>query len=133
MKQDWNAGQTTPGFMAQQGQWNNNQMQSSDGWGTPMNQAQMQQQSFMAMQQQQQQPQMMMVQVAVPQMPQPQMQQSMQAPLVQSQQMASGDTTPTNFDRCMAVCLPQGQTTADNDLMTLQLRAAAELTERYED
>lgn len=95
-----------------------------------------------------QQPQMMMVQVSVPT---PQVQQSMQmmpvpcnhgvqtaqSPQVQQLQMSvpmmSGENSPADFNRCMAICMPQAaQFPCDKDLMAAQLKAAADC-QRYED
>jgi len=96
------------------------------------------------MPQQVQTAQMQMPQMQMPQMEMPQMQMpQMQMPQMQMQQMqqmemptptASGDSTPADVDRCMAIINPQaGQFPYDKDLVALQLRAAAECQQCYED
>lgn len=46
----------------------------------------------------------------------------------------SGASTPSDIDRCMAIVMPTAsQLVCDRDLMALQLKAAAELQQCYED
>jgi hypothetical protein len=97
---------------------------SDIGWQLPM-QAPMQQPTPMPMH--------MMPQVGMdlPQMQMPQM------PIVHSQMpplVANGDGSPTEIDRCMAIVMPgTTEQSCDKDLVALQLRAAAELQQCYED
>jgi len=151
MKQEWSGLQASSGpaqgFLPQQldchsaammqysttgdGQqiWNGiGQMQSNGGWCSPMNQPQMQsQQPYM--------PQQMMSQSMPQQMP-PQ--------VFQDQvQMMQGGASPhlaqmvapqmqAHLDSCMANAMPQaGQ--QDQEFMALQLKAAAELQQCYQD
>lgn len=140
------------------------QMHSNGGWGVPVSQPQMSMQCMYTQQvspleqqgmQSQQHEQMVMYQmpeqVQTAQMPMPQMQMpQMEMPQLQTPQMpmtqmqmpqmemttptASGDSTPADFDRCMAIINPQaGQFPYDKDLVALQLRAAAECQQCYED
>jgi len=47
---------------------------------------------------------------------------------------ASGDSTPTDIDRCMAIVMPQAsQFPCDNHFMAAQLQAAADCQQCYED
>lgn len=68
-----------------------------------------------------------------PQMGMPQMQvQQMQVSQAQMQFTQSGDTTPTELDRCMAIVMPDTAQHRDRDMMVAQLRAAADC-QCYED
>jgi hypothetical protein len=62
------------------------------------------------------------------QMQQPQMQfPQMQVPEVRVHNGAPGDSTPTEWDKCMAIVMPQtAQFPCDKDLLVAQLRAAAD-------
>jgi hypothetical protein len=52
--------------------------------------------------------------------------------MAQTQLTPVGDSTPTEFDRCMAIVMPDmSQLPCDKDVMAAQLRAAADC--RYED
>lgn len=73
----------------------------------------------------QMQPQPAQVQAQVPMFEMPMCQ--MQVP----PQAQSCESTPTDFDRCMAICMPQ-TAQFDKDLMAAQLKAAADC-QRYED
>jgi len=114
--------------------WNGTgQMQSNDGWCSPMNQPQMQsQQPFVAqqmmsqsMQVPQQMPQQMMLQVP---MPQDQVQQH-------AQMMPTAQSGESNqMAQMMAIVMPQaGQFPCDRELMAAQLQAAAADCQCYED
>jgi len=98
--------------------------------------------------QQLQLPQMQGTQLEWPQTPMSQMQtgtptmsaQGNLTPMSQMQtatptmSMMSGESTPSEMDRCMAIVMPQTQQfQCDKDLMALQLKAAAELQQCYED
>lgn len=116
-------------------------MQSNEGWNFNMNQSQVPQQ-------QQQQPYMqhapqLQQQGVINPMQMMQMAQ-MQAQQLQLPQMAmsqgqdhtptaSGASTPVDFDRCVAMFMPQvGQFGCDKDMMAAQLQAAADC-QCYED
>jgi hypothetical protein len=91
-------------------------------------QSQFQQMAPMAMDEQS----MQMLQMQSPQMQLPQLPQ-MELPQTPMSQM-SGESTPCDIDRCMAIVMPQdSQSQCDRDFMALQLKAAAELQQCYED
>lgn len=126
------------------------QMPGSEMWGVQMDQGQFQHQMP---QFQEQMPQMPMSQTPMPmheqtlqmmqmqQMQLPQMQApQMEPPQVHLSQvqsttpmsMVSGDSTPSDIDGYMAFLMPQAAG-EDKEFMALQLKAAAELNQCYED
>jgi len=81
-----------------------------------------------AMPQSQMSPMLPDMAMQTPQMPQMQMAQMQMAP-----SPVSSSATPTDVDRCMAFVLGDSQLSEDKDLVALQLKAAAELQQCYED
>jgi len=70
------------------------------------------------------------LQVSQMQMPQMELTQS---PMAQMQMPVSGDSTPTDINRCMSIVMPQSaQYPCYNDLVAAQLKAAA-ADQCYED
>jgi len=120
--------------------WNGTgQMQSNDGWCSPMNQPHMNQLQMQS--QQPYVPQQMMSQSMPPQMP-PQVfqdQAQQQAQLMQGGQsphmpQMAAPQMQADLNRCMAIVMPQpAQFEGDRELMALQLKAAAELQQCYQD
>jgi hypothetical protein len=162
MKQEWNptssASAASQGFFpqqpytgmedAQQQMWNvgTGQQNASACWEYSWDQSQMPMQppfpqDVPLMQQSQQM--MPLIQQPTPQVPTMLPDQCMQkqlppmelaqSPMAQMQMPVSGESTPTDIDRCMSIVMPQSaQFPCNNDLVAAQLKAAA-ADQCYED
>jgi len=114
------------------------QMQSNESWNFQVNQSQVpQQQPYMQqapqLQQQGAYNPMQMMQMAQMQAQQLQLPQMAMSQGQDPTPTASGASTPVDFDRCVAMFMPQaGQFGCDKDMMAAQLQAAADC-QCYED